>query len=239
MKNKILYALLVLIAIFLLSCRTMSLNQTAENLKKGKGESLFTPNVGGIFIYNPSPYSMPYIGDAFISLGYQQRFGLTDLIELQFKHDIILMFPLPEIISYTDFGVKFNLYEKDKFNIAIIPYSGWFGGNGNRPITGPTTGFKFLVSGYNDKFKNSPYFGSIIQFKKDIVYFEYNQNYEYLFDLDLGLSFGCEINRKVITRHEFSISSNISFNNNASLGLIGVSCAYNISVGGDYFFKKK
>ena len=233
MKNKILYALLVLIAIFLLSCRTMSLNQTAENLKKGKGESLFTPNVG-IFIYNP--FLLPYIGDAFINLGFQQRFGLTDSIELQFKSDLILMFPLPEIIIFTDFGFKFNIYEKNKFNIAVIPYVGWFAGDGNGPINGPTTGFKFIISGYNEKYKNSPYFGSIIQFKKDILYNYYHEN---LLDLELGLSIGFEKNKNVITRNEFTISSNFSFNHKSHSGFIGISCAYTISVGGNYFLKKK
>ncbi|HOV13722.1 MAG TPA: hypothetical protein PK771_05520 [Spirochaetota bacterium] len=213
--------ILILIC-FNFNCKTMQLNQTAEIIEKNKKESAFS---GGVVIMGISPNNLSgLMPSAFINLGFRQRFGISEDVEIQIKGS-------SEISAGWMFGVllenhnvfyvspKFKLFSSDYTNVAILPHFGvslvvstTFRGFQLGVIGGsilglgiePQIGFSFIAS--RNSIKNI-YWGFIVNMREDFSKFYWSLQLP-LVDLDLSFNIGWEDRKKVIYRHEFSFFTN-------------------------------
>jgi hypothetical protein len=221
--NFIFFALII--SIFILSgCRTMTLNQTGENLKARTGESTF--NVG--LSLDVADFGKPGFG---LLAGFQQRFGLTDAIEYQFRldmqgHTVTHNYPRPGSFNFLDTGPKFRLFKLQGNALSIQPYMGLYGGWSYQDLftsayfLGPVSGFRLIGSNKLANHNNTTiYYGLQVESKHDIFSLANDMpnslNYLYIarvpfIDCDTGMVFGVEIVNKFIFRHE--ISTGFSFN---------------------------
>lgn len=206
----------------------MQLNQTAEIIGKNKKESAFS---GGVGIMGISPNNLSSImPSAFINLGFRQRFGISDNVEIQIKAS-------SEISAGWMFGVllenhnviyvspKFKLFSNDYTDVAILPH---FGASLVVSTTGrgfqlgiiehailglgiePQIGFSFIVSRKSIK---DVYWGFIVNMREDFFKFYWSLQLP-LIDLDLSFNVGWEDRNKVIYRHEFSFFTNFDLSLN-------------------------
>lgn len=215
--------LFVLILIFFnFNCKTMQLNQTGEIIDKSKKESAFS---GGVAFMGISPNNLSsLVPSASINLGFRQRFGISDNVEIQIKANSEIsagwMFSLL-LENHNTFYIspKFKLFSNDNTDISILPHFGvsFVLSTNNRgfqvglidhSILGigvePQIGFSFIVS--KEAYKNF-YCGFIVNMREDFSKFYWSLQLP-LVDLDLSFNIGWEDVGKVIYRHEFSFFTN-------------------------------
>ncbi len=168
MKKLLLPALTIYLSIFLLfSCRTTSLNQTAEVLPQGTHEVVGTAGTSVALTYN-----LP----AFITnIGVQTRHGVNGMMEYQTISEVGLYFePIKnytEISTVFDNQFKFKLHEDD-IKRASIMFS--FGteslfSNFYKYSLSYTTGFKF-VGDYKTSENTRFYYGPRLSITGGVFY---------------------------------------------------------------------
>ncbi len=230
--------LLTVTVLIITGCRTMMLNQNGETLNASRQESCFYAENGATVTQfgNSGPE---------IALGYRHRFAITDNLEFQLRTDNYtnLVFHSAFYIStynYLDAGVKVSLYSSEKFNMAILPYAGIYGGvawlslftNG---ILGPVTGVSLILSNeiqnQNENLKTSIYYGLSFEIKEDLLSLKdscYSLSKGYItplpfIDIDAGISFGYELQSKGVNRLDKTVISANRFET-------GITASFNTSL---------
>ena len=186
-KVNLFWILFVSVLIFFnFNCKTMQLNQTAKIIDKNKKESTFS---GGVGFMGISPNNLSSLmPSAFINLGFRQRFGISENMEIQIKGSseifagwmIGLLFE-----NHNTFYVspKFKLFSRDNTDISILPHfgvscvlsttnRGFQLGIIDHSILGigiePQIGFSFIAS--REATKNV-YWGFIVNMREDFSKF--------------------------------------------------------------------
>ncbi len=223
------YILLIIVALTLINCRTMSINQTAETLKPKELETTFSCDLGASF---------SEIGGFNFGMKLDQRIGLKENLEMQIRLEssvssLIYYYPqIPNISNFLDVGIKAQVLNKSGHHLALLPFMGIYGGwsgsfNGSKyGMLGPDVGLKIIGSYDIDKKfgkeeTNSIYYGLSMETKYNFL--ALNRTYEAIRsnyitpvampDFDLGVSLGWESkfksknNNYIVLRHEVCFSS--------------------------------
>lgn len=246
--------LFVVIIIACASCRTTTLNQTADTLVKGKAESTFTAALGVCVADSAGPEAL---------IGVQQRFGLAEYLEMQFRFELagrmlIYGIPIGAAHGFLDFGPKVKLFQKKNHAISISPFFGIYGGwdfynQGTNGLFGILSGFRFIAS---YKFINLPsdtlFYGFTLNLKNDLLSIDkISKSINFgnitsipFLQIDSGLSFGIESKKMIIHRHEFvfgfsfvtTLKYSPNYNNiiSSSVNNFSISIAYGFTIGNEY-----
>jgi hypothetical protein len=209
--------LLGLLLSFLPSCRTMMLNQTAETLQAGSGESSFSLS-GGVAT-NTLGTAGPYLQG-----GYRQRWGITGRVELQLVSDVNFFMSIHDVYDFVylyarvncDAGVKCKLFSIQGHTMALIPYAGIYGGFGRwwfRPdgFLGPYAGVKWV--GSYRLARNSTvafYYGLMFELSEDLLSLRHTipavsggyQARAPLLDSNIGLVVGWQVYKSITSKKE-------------------------------------
>jgi hypothetical protein len=229
------YILMIFVVLF--GCRTLSLNQKAETIKKTEIEVSGTANVGAGHSFF-TPYLITYI---YLSTGIQYRYGVSDNAEFQFKMDLNFNTPLysyhklepylPGGELYYENTFKLRSYKGLNSNFSFLPYFGiLFGMDYAKvkyygPSFGITTGLK-LIGDYKNFYYGFP---MGVKFYPLATYYP---------EIEAGFSLGGEYIYKdiFVLRNEFSLLFGIMKFEPESFTL---TAAYSLAVGKRFSKKQK
>lgn len=222
----------------MVGCRTLSLNQKGETIKRSDIEISGTADLG-VGVIN----TLNWITYFYTSSGMQFRYGITENMEFQFKMNLYIDMPFfgldkssyyPGGEYYYENSFKFRTFKGNNSNLSILPYFGYTLGVDYTkllyygPSFGLTTGLK-IIGDYKDF-----YYG----FPIGIKYYPFIQSiYRVPIEVETGFSFGVEYNyrEKLIVRNEFSLMVGFI---KVTPDTFSITAAYSLSVG-KRFPKKK
>ncbi len=220
-KVNLKWIVLFIVSISILTgCRTMQLNQDGKTLGKGMFESaagVGVAIVGGILY--PSGLAPN------INVEFQQRFGVGEKTEVQFKihNDFTGMIAPPygqgcSSQNEIDFAVKVNTYDKNGYAFSLLPIVGCaFGISTSYPYKG---GIPLYIGQYNYPFYINPnaglaLIGSKSGLKNNFYWggtFNASPNIGLCineipsFETDLTFNWGWEIPKgRIVYRHEIDL----------------------------------
>lgn len=204
--------------------RTMMLNQTATTLDKGERETGGSAALGvTVAGYIPGPL---------LALGLQHRVALKENVEFQFRFETNCHFIPTGAIQFTnhaDWYFKLRALNAKRVQLAFLPYFGikqhigitappfsWSppGMNDLGLGVGPTFGLKTIISHDMPNKRVSIYYGGGLDISENLLQIANLLNSKSYYsplpfmDMTVGLSFGFELPRRVVTRHEFGLSVN-------------------------------
>lgn len=222
---KVRYLVTILTALLIMTgcSRTMMLNQTATTLDKREKETTFKNNLGAtLFACYPSPL---------LTFGVQHRVGLKENVEFQFLFDTNLHIVFTGAVQFSnhfDWQFKFRALESNKVEIAFLPYFGLkqYIGISETPFSwsphpgvpiglglGPTIGLKTIFSHNLAKKPVAIYYGFGVDLSENLLLlanlqrsYSFNNNLPFM-DITIGLSFGVEVYKVVVTRHEIGLTT--------------------------------
>ena len=227
-KVNLKWIVLFIVSITILTgCRTMQLNQDGKTLGKGMFES--AAGVGAAVVLG---VAYPWSIAPDINVEFQQRFGVGEKTEVQFKvhNDFAAMGALNNGFGFSqqneiDFSVKVNVYEKNGYAFSLLPFGGVAFGlvNTAEPSKGgiiisyrdrklpffinPNTGLAFI--GSKSGLRYNFYWGGTINISPNVTLCVDGKP---SFETDFTFNWGFEIPKdRVVYRHEIALFSQMNW----------------------------